>query len=274
MLTEACAVDHPTATRVPLLGWVTRDTAAAWERCVTEVRAADGHLIIQLWHEGAVRAEGGDGPLGVHPSLSPSGLVSPLRPSGPAATLAELAEIREAFVRGARIAGNIGASGVEVRAGHGYFLDQLLRAATNRRTDGYPGGSIVDRARYPAEIVRAIHDAVSDDLVVSFRFSRWKEVDSLARVVESPEELATMLHLLEDAGVDLFHASARRLWIPEWPGSDLGIAGWAKSLPNVPVVAVGSVGLDGDVMDSLRGAEDRLTGAASLVELARRFDNG
>ena len=37
----------------------------------------------------------------------------------------------------------------------------------------------------------------------------------------------------KDAGVDIFHCSQRRFWEPEFEGSDLNFAGWAKkSLAN------------------------------------------
>lgn len=274
VITEACAVDHPTATQVPQYGWIRPDTADAWRRCAEAVTEAGGHLLIQLWHEGAIRAVGGDGPYGRHPTLSPSGLAGPGRPNGRAATGAELVELRDAFVRGARIAEDIGAAGVEVHACHGYLLDQFLWSATNRRTDGYGGADLRDRARFPVEIVEAIRAAVSDDFVISFRFSQWKEVDYGARVVETPDELRTLVELVEAAGADLLHVSARRFWTPEWPGSDLGIAGWTKAMTTLPVIGVGSVGLDVDVMDNLLGKEAAATGTAGLVELMRRFARG
>jgi hypothetical protein len=69
-------------------------------------------------------------------------------------------------------------------------------------------------------------DMVENDFVIAFRFSQWNEVDYEARIAPTPGDLETMLSELRASGVDVFHASARRFWIPEWPGSDLGIAGW------------------------------------------------
>ncbi len=51
----------------------------------------------------------------------------------------------------------------------------------------------------------------------------------------------------------MFHASARRFWLPEWPDDNLSIAGWTKSLSTKPTIAVGSAGLDRDVMESFAG---------------------
>ena len=276
VIAESMAVDHPSATQVPEFGWLTERTKDGWQRCVDAVVDEGGAFLAQLWHEGAIRAVGGDGPLSAHPTLSPSGLAGRGKPNGRAATLEEIHEITAAFVAAARLAEQIGASGVEVHACHGYLLDQFLWRETNRRDDGYGGDDIRDRVRLPREIVEGIRAAVSDDFIISFRFSQWKEIDYQARVVETPAELETMIGILQDAGVDLFHVSARRFWTPEWPelDPDLGIAGWTKRFSRVPVVAVGSVGLDVDVMENLLGTEATATGLPSFIEMLRRFERG
>lgn len=273
VITESCAVDHPSSTQTPMFARINDATLDAWAACIAAVKSAGGHIFIQLWHEGAVRKEGGDGPYSRYRTLSPSGLVYAGKPNGIAATSEDLSAILDAFVRGALAAQQIGAHGVEVHACHGYLLDQFLWAETNRRTDGYGGDDIRARVRFPAEIVAAIRKAVGPEFVISFRFSQWKEVNYDARIAPTPEDLAVMLAELRAAGVDIFHASARRFWIPEWPGSDLGIAGWTKSLTDAPVIAVGSVGLDTDVMENFFGKEAQATGEPGFRELLRRFNN-
>jgi len=274
LITESCAVDHTSATQVPQFTRINEATADAWAACIGEVKRAGGTILMQLWHEGAIRQEGGDGPWARYPTLSPSGLAHATRANGRAATLEELEDIKQAFVRSARLAMQIGADGLEIHAAHGYLLDQFLWAETNRRTDGYGGDRIEERVRFPAEIVAAVRGAVGAQVPISLRFSQWKEVNYEARVAASPSELAVMLKILRSCGVDVFHASARRFWVPEWPESDLGIAGWTKSLTDAPVIAVGSVGLDVDVMENFFGREARSTGEEGLRELLRRFTNG
>lgn len=273
IITESCAVDHPSSTQTPIFCRIDDGTMTSWERCFDAVNRVGGRMFLQLWHEGAVRKEGGDGPYSAFPTLSPSGLVHSGKPNGRAVSTEDIEAIRDAFVRGALAAQKIGAAGVEVHACHGYLLDQFLWADTNRRTDGYGGDDISARVRFPAEIVQAIRQAVGEAFPISFRFSQWKEVDYNARVVPTPADLGIMLKILRSAGVDVFHASARYFWVPEWPGSELGIAGWTKSMTDAPVIAVGSVGLDTDVMDNFFGKEAKSTGEAGLAELLRRFDN-
>jgi len=271
---ESSAVDHPAATQQPTAAHAFGPALEGWKTCIDAVHGAGGHMFLQLWHEGAVRKENAGG---LHPaarSVSPSGLVRAGVENGVAATADDLAAIKAAFVQGAVSARAIGADGIEIHACHGYLLDLFLWAQTNRRDDGYGGDDIAARVRFPAEIVAAIRAAVGPDFIVSFRFSQWKEVDFEAQIVETPDDLATMLRLLRQAGVDLFHVSTRRFNTAEWPGSPLGLAGWTKKLTDAPVITVGSVGLDTDLMTNLFGEIASPTGAAGLGELRRRFENG
>ena len=70
----------------------------------------------------------------------------------------------------------------------------------------------------------------------------------------------------KDAGIDFFHASTRRFWLPEFDDSDLNIAGWSKKIADLPTITVGNVGL---VTGELFG-----DGPQSNQELMRRFDRG
>src|SRR5260370_32695374 len=61
VITEACAVDHPSATSNSLFGWLTARTAGAWTSCVDAVHSAGGAMFLQLWHQGAVDTGGAGG---------------------------------------------------------------------------------------------------------------------------------------------------------------------------------------------------------------------
>ena len=264
---ESAAIDHPSATVQPTAARINRATAHGWAACVDQVRTAGGEMLLQLWHEGALRSDG--------QALSPSGLAHPAKPSGRAATLAELAEIRDGFVTSALIAKQIGAAGVEVHAAHGYFLDQFLWAGSNRRDDGYGGDDPAHRARFPAEIVAAIRAECGPDFLISLRFSQWKEVDYAARVAPSPDDLAVMAQAFRAAGVDVLHASTRRFWEPEWPQDGRNLAGWTRAAGGLPVITVGSVGLDTDVMDVfMNGVDPGARVAPAIADLARGMHAG
>ncbi|WP_042314902.1 oxidoreductase [Paraburkholderia terrae] len=271
IMTECVAVDHPSATRTRKYGRLAEDTADGWARCADAIRDAGGHFFTQIGHEGALVAAPDGDYFATAPVQSPSGLMKPGTVVGSPATIADLEEVRDAFVRSARIAKRIGANGVEIHACHGYLLDQFLWAATNVRDDEYGGAELSDRARFPAEVVRAVRDEVGSDFVISLRFSQWKLQDYGASVVKTPEELSILLRTFEDAGVDLFHASTRRFGDAEWPESELGLAGWTSKLSSKPVIAVGGVGLTVDMVETFSGKDTNASPDINFPSLAKRF---
>lgn len=274
IFTESTAVDHPSASRQKFCLRLNGQTKEAWRHCADEVRAAGGHLFIQLWHEGGHRVEREPGPAWDGPTISPSGLVAPGRGHGRPATIEQLHEVRDAFIKSALLAKEIGASGVEVHAAHGYLLDQLLWSVTNVRDDEYGGPNLRNRLRLPLEIVRGIRAAVGPDFPISLRFSQFKEVDFDARVCDTPEDLRLLVEGFRAAGVDIFSASTRRFHEPAWPHSPLSLAGWVKSFTDALVIAVGSVGLDREFMATLFSeGEAKVDIVGGLQELIRRFQN-
>jgi 2,4-dienoyl-CoA reductase-like NADH-dependent reductase (Old Yellow Enzyme family) len=274
VISESCGVDHPSATKNPTYARIAPDTREAWRECVAGVHEAGGAMFLQLWHQGGVNY-GGDAEFNPDfVALSPSGLSHPGETFGRAATVAELDSLKRAFVQGALDAKEIGTDGVELHSAHGFLLDQFLWPGTNLRTDRYGGPSIADRATFLAEVTQAVREATGSDFVISVRISQWKESDFDAKIVEEPAELGQLIPILRAAGADIFHVSTRRFWVPEWEGSDLGLAGWVKSFTDAPVIAVGSVGLDIDVMASLDGQEGNPSGASRITELVRRFERG
>jgi len=83
--------------------------------------------------------------------------------------------------------------------------------------------------------------------------------------------MESWLQPLVDAGVDLLHCSQRRFWEPEFEGSDLNFAGWAKKITGKATMTVGSVGLNGEFMAAFAGESSQ---PSSLEELNRRLDRG
>ncbi|MFI2434477.1 NADH:flavin oxidoreductase [Streptomyces sp. NPDC018693] len=246
IVTEGTYVGHESAgesDRVPRFHG--EEQLAGWAKVAEDVHAAGGRIVPQLWHIGMVR-EQGKPPYADAPAVGPSGIrLDGTEGTGKAMTQRDLDDVIGAFAEAAAAAERIGFDGVELHGAHGYLIDQFLWARTNRRTDAY-GGDLVARTRFAGEIVAAVREAVSADFPVLFRFSQWKSYHFDARIAETPQELETLLAPLAAAGVDAFHASTRRHWLPEFEGSDLNLAGWAKKLTGKQTITVGSVGLDGD----------------------------
>ncbi|MEV6114983.1 NADH:flavin oxidoreductase [Streptomyces sp. NPDC052109] len=274
IVTEGTYVGHESAgqsDRVPRFHG--EEQLAGWAKVAEDVHAAGGTIVPQLWHIGMVRKDG-DAPYPEAPAMGPSGLVTAdAEPTGKAMTQADLDAVIGAFAEAAAAAERIGFDGVELHGAHGYLVDQFLWEGTNRRTDAY-GGDPVARTKFAAEIVAAVREAVSADFPVIFRYSQWKQQDYTARLAETPEELEAILTPLAAAGVDVFHASTRRYWVPEFDGSDLNLAGWTKKITGKQVITVGSVGLDGEFLGAFQGQGSEVKGIDNLLDRleAEEFD--
>ncbi|WP_404198257.1 NADH:flavin oxidoreductase [Streptomyces tauricus] len=266
IVTEGTYVDHASAgnsDRVPRFHG--EEQLEGWAKVAADVHAAGGTIMPQLWHIGMVRSAG-EQPFTDAPAVGPSGLrLDGTAGQGKEMTQADLDDVVQAFADAAADAERIGFDGVELHGAHGYLLDQFLWAGTNRRTDGY-GGDLVARTKFAAEIVAAVRAVVSPTFPVLFRYSQWKQDVYKARLAETPAELESLLEPLAAAGVDVFHASTRRYWLPEFDGSDLNLAGWTKKLTGKPVITVGSVGLDGDFLKGFRGEGAPVKGIDDLLD--------
>ncbi|GHF18313.1 NADH:flavin oxidoreductase [Streptomyces griseoluteus] len=266
IVTEGTYVGHDSAGQsdsVPRFHG--EEQLAGWEKVAREVHAAGGTIVPQLWHIGMVRRQG-EPPFADAPAMGPSGVhKAGAEAKGQAMTQSDIDDVIGAFAQAAADAERIGFDGVEIHGAHGYLLDQFLWEGTNRRTDGY-GGDPVARAQFAAEVVAAVRERVSAEFPVIFRYSQWKQQDYTARLAETPEELEAILAPISAAGADVFHASTRRYWLPEFEGSDLNLAGWTKKITGKPVITVGSVGLDGDFTGAFQGEGSPLKGIDDLLD--------
>jgi len=241
---------------------------AGWKRVIDAVHAVGGVMAPQLWHVGAVSgAKGVRGPGRID---SPSGLVAPGREAGEPMRDEDIAGTIAAFASAAADARRLGFDAVELHGAHGYLIDEFFWEATNLRTDRYGGATLPERARFAAEIVRAVRKAVGEDFTVILRLSQWKGQDYTARMANTPAELEAWLAPLVDAGADILHCSQRRFWEPEFEGSELNFAGWAKKLTGRPTITVGSVGLSGEFLAAFKGQSSEPASIETLLERLER----
>ncbi len=75
------------------------------------------------------------------------------------------------FARTAKQAKESGFDAVEIHSGHGYLMSQFLSPWTNRRKDRY-GGSIENRLRFPAAIIRRVRESVGPDFPVLVKMNQ------------------------------------------------------------------------------------------------------
>ncbi|HEY8910449.1 MAG TPA: FAD-dependent oxidoreductase [Desulfosporosinus sp.] len=155
------------------------------------------------------------------------GMVDPIGPSAiphrwvdglitRALTIDEIKTFVRKFAESAAIAKKAGFDGVEIHAVHeGYLLDQFTIALFNHRTDEY-GGSLMNRLRFPIEIVQAIKAKCGEDFPVSLRYSVKSFIKGLKQgglpgeefveVGRDIEEGLEVAKILEQAGYDAFNS--------------------------------------------------------------------
>ncbi|QRK04945.1 NADH:flavin oxidoreductase [Archangium violaceum] len=269
ILSEGTVVARPSAKNDPNVPDFHGEQAlAGWKRVIDEVHAAGGVMAPQLWHVGSAR-----NPLTTWvappPVDSPSGFSSPGKKFTEPMTEEAIADTIAAFGRAAADARRLGFDAVELHGAHGYLIDQFFWEGTNQRTDAFGGATLAERSRFAAEVVKSVRAAVGPEMAVILRLSQWKQQDFKVRLASTPKEMEAWLTPLVEAGTDILHCSQRRFWEPEFEGSELNFAGWAKKLTGKPTITVGSVGLTGEFIASFGGESSK---PASLDNLLHRLE--
>ncbi|MBJ7450138.1 MAG: NADH:flavin oxidoreductase [Parachlamydiales bacterium] len=261
VITEGTCVNHVASQGYPdVPNFFGEDALNGWKKVIEAVHGAGAKFFPQLWHVGSIRQSKdcnmpvADNPSGhcsahKHIGIAPSAIPHPYIKGGEVPKEMDHEDIDatiKAFAEGAKDAQRIGCDGIEIHGAHGYLIDQFFWIRTNHREDGYGGKTLKERSRFAKEIVEGVRQAVGPDFPICFRLSQWKMGFYEDRIANTPEELNDLVTILSQAGVDIFHCSQRRFFDPEFPGSDLNLAGWVKKMTGKPTITVGSVGLDKD----------------------------
>ena len=171
------------------------DSVPGLRRLTDAVHAEGAAVSAQLGHAGLVA----DAVSNKQRSLAPSRRFSaPGRSLVPAATPADLARVREDFVRAARCAVEAGFDCVEVHVGHNYLLSSFLSPNLNKRKDTY-GGSLENRARFPREVLSAVREEVGSRVAVTAKLNM---ADGVKRGLWLTESLDVAKWIEADGSVD------------------------------------------------------------------------
>jgi len=158
---------------------------------------------------------------------------------------------------------------VMIHCAHGNMLAQWLSPDSNVRTDEY-GGCPENRRRFPLEVLKAVREAVGQDLIIEIRVSAQEDTPG---GLEFPESLDFMEAAQEY--VDIIHISRGNVFtiggtfcIPTYfKGRQLNVAfaAEAKKRLHVPVCVVGNI-------TSLKEAEEIIaSGKADIVAMAKSY---
>lgn len=166
----------------------------------------------------------------------------PSDPTPHAATLEDIAQIKDAFATAAIRAYRLGLDAIELHAAHGYLLHQFLSPLSNQRTDHY-GGSLENRIRLTLEVFDAMRAALPADFPVGVRISATDWVDGGWDTAQSQ----VLANALANRGCAFLHVSSAALspaqQIPIAPGYQVPLAHALKEglAGRMPVIAVGLI---------------------------------
>lgn len=225
------------------LPWMWRDDiASALEPLAAALHEAGALACLQLGHGGR---QVSPRVTGLQP-VAPSPIAPPVHveESPHELTLGEVEAIVEAFGRAAARAAEAGFDAVELHAGHGYLVHQFLSSESNLRTDAYGGETTTERARFGAEVLRAMRrEAPSLALVVRLNG------DDLVPGGMVPSRALDAASVLTAAGADAVVVSAGVYgsvpytipMLDDAEASHLDLASFLRSGLSVPVLSVGGI---------------------------------
>lgn len=117
----------------------------------------------------------------------------------------DMKKVTAQFVAAAEQARDAGFDAVELHMGHGYLLNQYISPLNNRRKDEY-GGSAENRVRFPAQVLKAVKEAVGEEIAV---LAKINVSDGVKRGADQNDAIVTA-KALEAAGADMLVLSGGR----------------------------------------------------------------
>ena len=175
-------------------------------KALTEAVHARGGLVsAQITHGGCftfIRERSTKRPLSASGGFNKIGMMSGMFLKQ-AMSESDMQQVVADFAQGARLARDAGFDAVEIHMGHGYLLSQFISPLYNKRRDQY-GGSLENRLRFPRRVLRAVLEAVGQELAVICKYSITEGV----RAGNSAEDGARIAQMLEAEGAHLLVLSA------------------------------------------------------------------
>jgi 2,4-dienoyl-CoA reductase-like NADH-dependent reductase (Old Yellow Enzyme family) len=177
------------------------DDIAGFSRLTRMVHDLGGKIAVQLFHAGRETSK----IYQKRPALAPSFVPDDPLFTAPHREMeeAEIAQIIDAFGKGAARARAAGFDAVQLHGAHAYLLSQFLSPFTNRRKDRW-GGSLQNRLRLHRDIIRVVRSGVGADFPVLMKLG---VEDGFTGGLEFREGLAAA-EILANDGLDAIEISS------------------------------------------------------------------
>jgi 2,4-dienoyl-CoA reductase (NADPH2) len=190
IITGGCAINEEAIGGGSFSCIYKEDDVRTLSSITRRVHEDGGRIGLQLFHAGRYATR--EWLFGLQP-VAPSAVRSSLHPSTPRAMSEEdIFRTIDDFAMAAVRAREAGFDCVEVMGSEGYLINQFFSPLTNKREDIW-GGTLENRIRFGAEVMRAIRKASGDSFPVIFRMSGidlmpgsngWNETFHFAQTME------------------------------------------------------------------------------------------
>jgi 2,4-dienoyl-CoA reductase-like NADH-dependent reductase (Old Yellow Enzyme family)/thioredoxin reductase len=263
IITEDYAVD-PTGKGFSSVAGLWNDSQIAGHSELTKrVHQYKSKIFAQIYHCGRQTSH----LITMCPPLAPSPIPCPAMQELPdELTIDDIERMVEKYGDCALRAQKAGFDGVEIHGAHGYLIAEFMSPYSNKRTDKY-GGHLLNRMRFPLDVVANIRAKTGNDFGLGFRIS----CDEFVPGGRSIEDTKAIAVLLEQAEIDVLHvtcgvyASVDKI-VPASSTPHGWLAGYAeevKKVVSIPVITVGRIN-DPFVADSIIAG-----GKADFVAMGR-----
>lgn len=258
VVVENATIDHPAGSGSERTLRVDTDACLdGLKRLADTIHRAGAAACLQINHAGRFSAAA--------EPLAPSAVETfgrtpkALEPAALAKTIAQFADA-------ARRVQAAGFDMLELHGGTGYLLAQFLSPRTNRRQDGY-GGPLINRQRFPLEVVSAVRAAIGA-FPVGYRFLADEWLPDGLQLAES-RLFASSLAAAGVAYLSVMGGTYESFFLPhiveksKQPGFMADLAAAIRREVAVPVIAAGRIAT-GELAERILSS-----GGADLIGLAR-----
>lgn len=199
------------------------------------------------------------------------------RPEGPSAleigsfqcagmSLSRVKQLPDIYSKAAILAKEVGFTGIQIHAGHGFLLSQFLSPLFNRRDDQY-GGSIEARCRIIVEVIDKVRRTVGTSFPLGIKINSTDQLEGGL----TQEDALDAIRILNQTSIDLIELSGGTYFPGAKSNSDSSGGGpyfvnfsqRAQDVTSVPLVVTGGFKTRTEALRSLA------SGAVDMVGVAR-----
>ncbi|RBW42623.1 oxidoreductase [Psychromonas sp. B3M02] len=229
----------------------------------SKAKVNGAHIWAQLGHAGGLS----------HPTIS--------QPKGPSAlkidnfecagmSEAEVAQLPNIYAKAAMLAKEVGFSGVQIHAGHGFLLSQFLSPLFNHRNDMY-AGDILSRCKIIIDIIDKVRSVVGEKFPIGIKINC---TDQLEGGLTQQDALSAM-SILDKTTIDLIEISGGSYFPGAKSSSDsltkgpyfIDFSKKAKQRTSIPIVVTGGFKTREEAITSLQSHAADMVGIARALAL-------